>query len=188
MSADDGYAILFPPGAIPEGKTVTYKHGVVPDGPFGPFKFPKDVRPVSAIISLHPTTNQPLLKPIDISIPHVMRCEAWGGLAVLKADCHSDKENGRMIYKFREVANVDLALGTYHGDTNYRDGIPYAKFSTRHLCYWCIGTHEKEYTDRANFTLFEVKPKVVDQAEDLLIHFCLTYCLSTCHKVHCVYT
>ena len=186
VSPEDGYAISFPPGAIPEGKTVTYKHGVVPVGPFGPFKFPEGVRPVSAIISLHPTTDQPLLKPIDVALPHVMHSEAWGRLAVYKADCHGSKENDETIYSFDKMTNVNLALGMYHGDSNYSGGIPYAKFSTLHFCYMCISVHGKERTDRAGFTLFEVKPKVVDPSEDLLIHFCLTYCLSTCHRVRCL--
>ena len=187
VSPDDGYAILFPPGAISEGNTVTYEHGVVPDGPFGPFEFPVGVRPVSAIIFLHPTTDQTLLKPIDIVLPHIMHSEGWERLSVYKADCHGKEENGKLIYSFKEIANVNLAFGTYYGDSNYREGIPYAKFSTYHLCYICIGIHDKEYTDTANFTLFEVKPKVLDQSEDLLIHFCLTYCLSTCHKVYLVH-
>ena len=189
ISPDDGYAISIPPGAIAERKTVTFKYGVVPDGPFGPFKFPDGVRPVSAILSLHPTTEEPLLKPIEIAQPHFIHCETQEDqkrLAVYKADCHSDVTEGRdgkMLYSFKKMTNVKLSVGTYNGDPNYPEGIPYAKYSTGHCCYLCIGQYSKDETDGVIFSLIEVKPRMLNQLEDLIIHFCLPYFLPTCHTV-----
>lgn len=188
ISPDDGYVISVPPGAIAEGKNITFKHGVVPDGPFGPFEFPPRVRPVSAILSLHPTTDQPaLLKPMDIALPHFIHCktqEDCKRLSVFKAECGRDGgKDGQRIYSFKEVSSVNLLVGTYRGDPNYPEGIPYAKFSTDHHCYWCICEYGKEDTDEAIFSLVEVKPKVLAQSEDPVIHFCLPYFLPTCHKV-----
>ena len=191
VSSDDGYAISIPPGAITEGKTATFKHGVVPDGPFGPFEFPTGVRPVSAILSLHPTTEQPLLKPIEIALPHFIHCETQdhcNRLAVFKADCRiTDEKDGQQIYSFKEMTGVNLSLGTYCEDQNYPEGIPYAKFSTDHLCYWCLcEKYSHDDTDRAIFSLIEVTPRVLDQSEDAVIQFCLPYFLPTCHKVLCI--
>ena len=189
ISSDDGYTISIPPGAVAKGKTVTFKYGVVPDGPFGPFHFPNGVRPVSAILSLHPTTEEPLLKPIEIAQPHFIHCktqEDQKRLAVYKADCQSDVRegaDGRILYSFKKMTDVKLSLGTYNRDPNYPEGIPYAKFSTHHPCYFCIGEYGKDDTDRAIFSLVEVKPKVLNQFEDLIIHFCFPYFLPTCHKV-----
>ena len=186
ISPDDGYTISVPPGAIAEGKTIAFKYGVVPDGPFGPFEFPDGVRPVSAIISLHPTTEEPLLKPIEMALPHFIHCETKEDqkrLGVFKADCHRDVKGGKTIYCFKDMTEVKLSLGTYNGDPNYPEGIPYAKYSTTHGCFWCIGEYGKDETDRAIFSLIEVKPKILDQHEDLVIHYCLPYFLPTCHKV-----
>ena len=189
VSPDDGYTISLPSGAIAEGKTVTFKYGVVPDGPFGPFQFPNGVRPVSAILSLHPTTEEPLLKPIEIALPHFIHCETQEDqkrLAVYKADCHSDVRegaDGRTLYSFKKMTGVKLSLGIYNGDPNYPEGIPYAKFSTGHCCYLCIGEYGKDDTDRAIFSLVEAKPKTLNQFEELVVHFCLPYFLPTCHMV-----
>ena len=188
VSPEDGYAISVPPGAIPQGKSITFRHGVVPDGPFGPFEFPTGVRPVSAILSLHPSTEQPLLKPMEIALPHFIHCETedvCSRLAVFKADCRiSDGEEGSKLI-FKEMPGVNLSLGMYCEDPNYPEGIPYGKFSTDHHCYWCLcERYSPEDTDRAIFSLIEVRPKVLDLSEDAIIHFCLPYFLPTCHKVH----
>ena len=188
VSPVDGYVISIPPGAIPEGMTATFKHGIVPDGPFGSFKFPTGVRPVSAILSLHPTTEQPLLKPIDVALPHFIHCETQEDcqrLAVFKAKCTGDRGNGhgKQIYQFEQMTEVNLSLGTYYGDSKYPEGIPYAKYSTDHHCYLCIGEYRKEDIDKAIFSMIEVKPKVVDQFDNLVVHFCLPYFLPTCHQV-----
>ena len=188
VSPDDGYAISIPPGAVPEGTTVMFKHGIIPDGPFGPFKFPKGVRPVSAILSLQSNAEDGLLKPIDIALPHFIWCETLDDckkLAVFKANCSSYAKKEKKIFNFEEVtgADINLSLGTYYGDPKYPEGVQYAKYSTTHHCYMCIGEYRKEDIDRAIFSLIEVKPKVVDQSDDTVVHFCLPYFLPTCHKV-----
>ena len=186
ISPDDGYVILVPPEAIAVGNTVTFKYGVVPDGPFGPFEFPDGVRPVSAILSLHPVTEDPLLKPIEIAQPHFIHCETQEDqkrLAVYKADCRGCIKNGKMVYSFKRMTDVKLLLGTYYRDPNYPQGIPYAKYSTSHCCYLCIGEYGKDETDRAIFSLFDIKPKTLGPFEDPIIYFCLPYFLPTCHKV-----
>lgn len=194
VSPDDGYIISVPSGAIAEGKTVTFTYGVAPDGPFGPFEFPDGVRPVSAILSLHQTTEEQLLKPIEISLPHFIQYETKEDekrLVVYKADCRGVIKNGKKVYSFKQVTNVKLSLGTFRGDPNYPQGIPYAKCSIDHFCYLCFGKYSKDDTDRAMFSLFDIKPKTIDPVENLVICFCLTYFLPTCHKVLsslCYYT
>ena len=186
VSPDDGYVILVPPGAIAKGKTVTFKCGVVPDRPFRPFEFPNGARPASAILSLHPTTEEPLLKPIEIALPHYIHCETQEDqkrLTVYKANCHGEIKNGKTVYSFKQMTDVKLSLGTYRGDPNYPQGIPYAKCSIDHFCYLCYGEYSKDETDKAIFSLFDIKPKTLDPREDLVIRFCLTYYLPTCHKV-----
>ena len=189
VSPDDGYIISVPPGAIAEGKTVTFKYGVIPDEPFGPFEFPDGVRPASAILSLHPTTEEQLLKPIGIALPHFIHCETKEDekrLVVYKADCHGEIKNGKKIYSFKQMTDVKLSHGTFRGDPNYPQGIPYAKCSIDHFCYLCFGEYSKDETDRAMFSLFDIKPKTIDPVENLVILFCLTYFLPTCHKVSCL--
>ena len=144
------------------------------------------VWPVSVILSLHQTTDQQLLKPIDIALPHFIHCETQDDcnrLAVFKANCDGDGQDGKKIYHFKKMPDQNLSLGTYYEDRKYPEGIPYAKYSTDHLCYWCIGEYGKEDTDRAIFSLIEAKPKVMHQYQDPVIHFCLPYFLPTCLKV-----
>ena len=184
VSPDDGYAISIPPGAIPEGKTITFKHGVVPDGPFGPFEFPDGVRPVSLILSLYLTTEheqQPLLKLIDIALPHFIHYDTpddQKSLSLFKA-CHNDFKvgrNGKPVLCFKKITNETLKLSWHHDQ-------PYVKYSTDHCCYWCLGKFGKEDTNSAIFNLIEVKSKFTSQSKQQIVHFCLPYLLPTCTKV-----
>ena len=179
-SPDDGYAFSIPPGSIPEGKTITFKHGIVSDGPFGPFEFPTDVRPVSSILSLHATIEQPLLKPIEIALPHIIHCENADDhkqLAVFKATCNDFRigRNGEHIFSFKKVSSANLTIMMCQG-------FPYAKFSTCHCCYMCYGVCSKEDTDNALFCFVEAIPRVIRQSRPL-IHFCVIFFLPTCLKV-----
>ena len=184
FSPDNGYAISIPPGAFPDNVVVTLKHGVVPNGPFGPFKFPDEVRPISAILFLHPTTEQLLHKPVEIALPHVIHCERTlesKQIAVFKANCTDFKteKDGKQIYCFEECPSENLTLIMHQG-------FPYAKFSLRHYCYLClVERYRREDTENAVFCLLEAIPRNAVQHSQILIHFCVLYFLPTCLKVGC---
>ena len=187
VSQDDGYIISVPSGAIPKGTTVTFKHGVIPHGSFCRFEFPNGVHPVSSILSLHSTTEENFLKPINIALPHFINCKTPDdcmNLAVFKA-CHTISANGKPAYHFEKMPNENLSLFSVR---NKDSGavIPYAAYSSDHCCYWCVGIYTRDDTDKAMFCLTEAKQKVSGENEsrELTIHYCLSYYLPTCLKVN----
>lgn len=183
VSPADGYAFSIPPGTIPEGKTtMIFKHGIVPYGPFGPFKFPEGVVPVSAILYVHPTSDERLLKPIEIALPHIIQFGKADDrkhlqLSVFKADCNNFRreKNGKKIYNFEKAPCENLSLLTCRG-------FPYAKMSTQHCCYMCYGVYRKEDTDDALFCLVEAIPRIAEDS-NRVIHFSVLFFLPTCLAV-----
>ena len=184
VSQDDGYIISAAPGAVSKGSSVTLRHGVVPHGAFDQFEFPKGVYPVSAILSVQPTSDWKFLKPISIALPHFMSCETEDDctkLIVLKA-CHVTDENGVSKYRFKKMPKKNLTLFSVRDKKN---GMvwPYVSYSSDHCCYWCVGTYNKSDTDKAMFCLTEAKPKSTEAVESREFHFCLSYYLPTCIQV-----
>ena len=74
-SAEDGYSLTVPKGAIPENMgSVSVQCGVIPYGPLGQFKYPDGVKPVSPIVWFCSTPSVEFQKPVEIVIPHCLDC------------------------------------------------------------------------------------------------------------------
>lgn len=179
-------ATSVPSGAVPNGSTITLRHGIVPHGAFQNFRFPQGVYPVSSIISLQSTTKLELLKPFDIALPHFINCETPEDcmkLAVFKA-YHTHDNKVTSSYQFEPTPNESLSLYSYRIKES-NQVVPYASYSSDHCCLWCIGTYTSYDADKAMFCLTEAKQKQSTEkgSRELTIHYCLPYYLPTCIKV-----
>ena len=173
---EDGYSLTVPKGAIPEKLgLISMQCGVIPYGPFGPFKYPDGVKPVSPIVWFCSTSSLEFQKPVEITIPHCLDCESEEdsqSLAFFKANHNvDDSDHGAKIFHFKETEGISsFSLNTSHGTLH-----------SKHLCFYCVGSKDKEITNRANFCLIIAKPVCFQRRSR--IHFCLTYLLETCIKV-----
>ena len=176
-SAEDGYSLTIPKGAIAENMgTVSVQCGVIPYGPLGPFTYPDRVRPVSPIIWFCSTPSVEFQKPVEIVIPHCLDCrseEDTQSLAFFKAnhDDYTVSDSGQKMFSFKE------AEGTTSFPLNTSSGI----LRSKHFCFFCVGVYSREDTAHANFCLITAKPVHIQRR--CRIHFCLTYFLATCLKV-----
>ena len=183
---EDGYSLTVPKGAISEKLgLISIQCGVIPYGPFGPFKYPDGIKPVSPIVWFCSTSSLEFQKPVEITIPHCLDCDSEEdsqSLAFFKANhnvsdseaptFHFPKESSPTMFHFKEVEGISsFPLNTSHG-TLY----------SKHLCFYCIGSKDKDITDRANFCLITAEPKCFQRISR--IHFCLTYLLKTCMQVN----
>ena len=175
-SSEDGYSLTVPKGAISESLgLISLQCGVMPYGPFGPFKYPDGVKPVSPIVWFCLTSSVNFQKPVEITIPHCLDCDSEEdsqSLAFFKAKHNvGDSSPVARVFHFKE------AEGIFSFPPNTSHSILHSK----HLCFYCIGCKDKEITNRANFCLITAKPVCFQRISR--IHFCLTYLLETCVKV-----
>ena len=174
-SPEDGYSLTLPKGAIPEKLgLISMQCGVIPYGPFGPFKYPDGVKPVSPIVWFCLTTSLEFQKPVEITIPHCLDCDSEEdsqSLAFFKANHNVSDSDPQTFHFLKETEGVSsFPSNTFHGTLH-----------SKHLCFYCIGSNDKEITDRANFCLILAEPKCFQRSR---IHFCLTYLLKTCIQVN----
>ncbi len=170
--------IKIPPGAIPDGETLSIQVGVVS---FGPFNFPEGMVPVSPIIWLciasvpHQRYYQ-FRRPVEITLPHYL--DLSGGfdlqkLCFLKANhTYAGNENGYYDLSQtdgRTVFSRDEARGTLFTD---------------HFCSMCIAEEiTEERAANANYCLIMATPESPQQpCWD--IYFAVMYFLPTCIEVH----
>ena len=173
-SPEDGYSLTVPKGTISEKLgSVSIQCGVIPYGPFGPFKYPDGIKPVSPIVWFCSTSSVNFQKPVEINIPHCLDCDSETdsqSLAFFKAN-HIVSDSSPGIFHFKEAEGVSsFPPNTSHGTLH-----------SKHLCFYCIGSKDKEITNKANFCLITAKP--VSFKKGSRIHFCLTYLLETCIQV-----
>lgn len=62
-----------PKGAVPVGTTLTLDYAVKLSGPF---TYPPNMRPISATLWMCHQENTKLLKPIEVTMPHIIRPQA----------------------------------------------------------------------------------------------------------------
>ena len=95
-------------------------------------------------------------------------------LAFLKA-YHNVSDGLPRTFHFKEAEGVSSFLSnTFHGTSH-------GTLHSKHLCFYYIGSKDKEITDRANFCLLTAKPVSFQKRSQ--IYFCLTYLLATCIRV-----
>ena len=183
-SPEDGYSLTVPKGAISEKLgLVLIQCGVIPYGPFGPFKYPDGIKPVSPIVWFCSTSSVKFQKPVEITIPHCLDCDSEEdsqSLAFFKAN-HNVSDSSPTIFYFKEA----------EGTSSFPQNTSHGTLHSMHLCFYCIGSKDKGITNKAKFCLITAQP--VSFQKRSRIHFCLTYLLETCVKVsipskysHCV--
>ena len=69
------FVMEIPAGAIPEGERITIDIGVAL---YGPFQYPKDLRPVSPVfwLCIRDQKDFHFLKPVKVTIPHCLNLES----------------------------------------------------------------------------------------------------------------
>ena len=171
ISEADKFQLIIPEGAIPESTHVTIEFGVSPYGPFGPFEYPDDYRPVSANVWFCATPPITFLKPVEIKMPHFARdendCKA---LTFLKAQ-HIQK--AEKVFQFNKT----------DGKTSFTPQTSSGSLHTNHFCVYCTAELQRSDTNAANFSLVIARPKRPSQDKPFQIHCCLTYMLPTCYRV-----
>ncbi len=171
--------IKIPPGAIPNGETLSIQVGVVP---FGPFNFPEGMVPVSPIVwlciaSVPHQSNYKFLRPVEITLPHYLDLSGdfdLQKLCFLKAN-HAYAGNKNGYYNLsqtdgRTVFNRDKAHGTLF---------------TNHFCLACMADKSitEERAANANYCLIMATPESPQQPL-WDIYFGVMYFLPTCIEVH----
>ena len=72
---DDDITVTFPDGFISQS-CLSFEHAVTSPEFFDPHSFPEGVRPVSAILYLHPLEQEgDFLQPIEVTLPHFINVE-----------------------------------------------------------------------------------------------------------------
>ena len=114
----DGHDITIsvPEGAVAEGEKVCFEVGVAT---YGPFKFPKNIQPVSPILWLYPReANVVLKKPLQVIIPHCLTGLTNDGLRKSQVCFIQSDRNGRYIkgcYHFHRYSNNNNFLFDTYG-------------------------------------------------------------------------
>ena len=155
---------------------------------FGPECFPEGVRPVSAILELHPHDNIELKKPIKITMPHfadIENEEDCKSLAIFKA-CSNNYEvvDGRKIWKFKKT-NINFLPVHYASVTTAERRVQSITFDLKHCCYICL-TRKIEREDikfKNEFFCITRAQKWNSDNREFSFHYCLRYPLPTCKEV-----
>ena len=171
-SAEHNYKMVIPKGAVPNGKSVSIQHGVVPNGPFGPFRFPANIKPVSPIVGFSSNRNFEFQMPLQMTLPHCVHDVDCKEIVFLKAK-HSSSvmdDNGENVFHFEQI------------DTKISLTSDSATVDVEHMCLNCLGVYDKNFTDKARFCIIEAIPKHMGR-NPFKIHFCVCYFLETCIKV-----
>ena len=173
ISEVDKFQLIIPEGAIPKSTHITIQFGVSPYGPFGPFEYPNDCRPVSANVWFCATPPITFLKPVEIKLPHF-------------ADCRD--ENDCKTLTFLKAQHIQKAEKVFQfsktdGKTSFTPQTSSGSLYTNHFCVYCTAELQRSDTNEANFSLVIARPKQTSQDKPFQIHCCLTYMLPTCYRV-----
>lgn len=169
-----GIGIDIPEKAIPAGELLEVNIGICL---YGPFKFPTKTFPIAPILSLHPQSNIPLLKPIKITLPHIIDqatendIEALG-IRVIKADQLPGMS--RYVFKDMDPTETNITFET-RGQDKYTE--EYATFSISHFCFLCLRSDtSSEAAKRKGFCISPMYPTTTSATPSAFTyHLPLTY-------------
>jgi hypothetical protein len=189
---DHDITLSVPEGAIPRGEIV---HMEVAVALYGPFHFSGGKRPISPILWLCPQENVALIKPIRIVLPHMLVNLTQEdvinfGIELEKAD-HREyitTLEGKRQYIFRpHSAALELTSTQERG---------YIAIKTDHFCFICLEMNKlgnttpeiaRQMAVKMGYYLHCVEslqsPYLVSPPREI-IHFCVSFFLETCRKVH----
>ena len=168
------FTIAIPQGAIPNDTVIRIEVGVCS---YGPFTFPSDHRPLSAIVWLHVQNHKgfQFQKAVKITLQHCINigkerdCQLLE-LAFMKANCRAD---GRSSFEFSP------AKGKYH----FPVGNDCGTLCTNCFCFACItALFQPETLSKVKYSLVTVEPGLTS---NILwsVHFIMCYHLQTCIQV-----
>ena len=180
--------LRIPENAIPQGSKV---HFEVATALFGPFKFPKDSRPISPILWICTQEDITFQKPIEVVLPHILNNQFTAddvnrfGLQFHKAD-HKDfstRFDGRRHYNFKPFD----AKMKFICENNESFGI----LHTTHCCFLCITAKKK---GELSHDMAQKKGYCLSCVECLrspysnlpprdVVYFCTSFFLKTCLQV-----
>ena len=173
-SSTHNFTITIPQGAVPNDTVIRIEVGVCL---YGPFTFPCDHRPLSAILWLHVQnhTGFQFQKAVKITLQHCINIEIEEDcqlleLTFMKANCHAD---GRSGFEFSP------AKGEYH----FPVGSDCGTLCTTCFCFACItASLQRETFAKVNYSLVTVEPGLTS---DVLwsVYFIMCYHLETCLQV-----
>ena len=179
---EDDVSVVFPAGFIAQ-PSLTFQYCVKTHE--NPHTFPPGVRPVSAVLALHPESDVNFLKPVEVTMPHFIDLEDEDDCKRLKVFVAGPIKPGEEGLNFKAMSQ-DAAISLLTSRPyNYKHMKQYAKFSIEHCCNFCVGEYFKEDTDKALIVLARAqsKLKVEDHSRELFLHHCFHYNLPTLSKV-----
>ena len=164
------FSLEIPPGAIPEGMSISIDIGVAL---YGPFEYPKGLRPVSPVFWMC-VRNQnffQFLKPVKITIPHFLNLENTDdidslSLTFLKGNHEMNTER---MYQFKKVER-DVLIEPLK---------KYGVLQLTHFCSLCISSKvTKELIHKTLFCISALTPAAITVTDTA--YFFITFLLKTC--------
>ena len=159
-----------PPGAIPEGISITIDIGVAL---YGPFQYPEGLRPISPVfwICVRNQNFFQFLKPVKVTIPHFLNLENNDdidslSLAFLKGNHEMNTEK---MYQFKQVER-DMLIEPLK---------KYGVLQVTHFCSLCISSKfTKELIHKTLFCISALTPATITVTDSA--YFFITFLLKTC--------
>ena len=180
-SKEDGISVVFSAGFIAQ-PSLTFQCCVKTHE--NPHTFPPGVRPVSAVLALHPESDVTFLKPVEVTIPHFIDLEDEDDCERLKVFVAGPNKPGEEGLHFKAMSQ-DAVISLFTSGP-YKHRKQYATFSIKHCCHFCVGEfYTKKDTDKALLVLARAQSKLKadNYSRELFLHHCFHYDLPTCSKV-----
>ena len=163
--------LIIPEGAVSGYAMVTLEFGVTLHGPF---KFPKDTKPVSAIVWISLQGQSSFNKSIEIILPHFINYaeDDSQSLAFFESERKGEK------FHFQKVRDSGKGIGFTSGTLRTR--------LSKQPSFICIATRNpKDITSKAAYCVIKAMPIVPLTAQFWRIHFTVSYHLPTWIEVSC---
>ena len=173
---DHDITLRIPEGAVPTGEKIQFEIAVAM---YGPFKFEKDMQPISPIIWLCFDEGVTLNKPFHVILPHFLT-----GLTYEKAQYHQvvfakashskySIEDGQMKYSF-QPCNAEPYFASCGGRN-------FGVLVTNHTCFYCLQARKTpELVTDAGYWLARID---CFNERHMEVTFTAVYCIRTCLKV-----
>lgn len=169
-----GIVINIPEGAIEEhNQTVLYVGMCL----YGPFTFPQDSAPIAPVLMLHPKQSISLLKPIRVTMPHMLdQANDYDikplGIKVIKAaHDHTPTTDEARDFIFKDLNQEECCISlTSRGDKSF------ASFSLLHFCFITLrATTSREVAKRRGYCICPLYPIQVLPNTTATFHLIVTY-------------
>ena len=173
-----GLCIDIPEGAVPVGVVLHLEVGM---SLYGPFEFQDETSLISPILMLYPQEDITLLKPIRVTLPHMIdqaneRDVEALGIRVVKAD-HSLQCASSAKYVFTDV-DANITFERKGQDENIKE---FATFSLIHFCFISLRSKtNSEVATRKGYCICPFYPTRVSSAtatpgHEFTYHLPITY-------------